>query len=512
MPLIPRYNQQVGMPDSAGGVPIDPNKAAEPFVAQAKIGEALAGVGTTIQKYQEEEDRWTRAIKGAEIENGIKSDTDAFAESIKGLPSSQIDEARDNYLSTLPEKYKLYGQDPVLNKSLQMSLYKGKFEAEHVARVTKAKVMSQEADGQLQIYTDGLLKEWVAADPADRPMIEQVYKQKVLEFQPDPGKAQHLLTTFGAKADEAHFETILEADPKRALMEASDPANYTRVDAVKRANYVKRAMVAMREQHAVQQQEQKNVQEQNYAEFLGLALKKNEANKVLTYTDLNNFLASKGHDPANGILAMSPPTIEALRNNIRVNQNERDALGRRQPEMNESKWVQYGQLLDGIGRGQTTYGDIAKQTARMPDHIVGSLMGQLSASGKAGMKAEKDRVWKYVNSYKGMFGNAAFAETQNDIATMMNQGDTKPDEWLSKSKAILEQRATSSGNFSGIAFERLHPGQTYTPPQAQPTPIEKKNLSGNLQGNTFTLGNKSYPVKNGEVIIDGKRFKVNQLQ
>lgn len=281
MPTVPRYQSQGQMPSETGNVPISPDMAALPAKAMANMGEGIANVGNSLFKYQEEEARWERAIKAAEIENNLKGDVDNFATSLQGKTSQEIDAARDEFWKSTQDKYtQAYGQDVNLKKTLQVSLWKNKFDIEHVARGAKARALTDEAEAQHTIFADSSLKEYLAASPEERPLVEADYANKTRELIQDRSKAEKAIQQFGQKADKALFAGMLENDPQAAERAANDPSMFTRVDAVERATYPKQARLAaeskLREDRVVKDHEEKERREAARKDFHADILKKTE--------------------------------------------------------------------------------------------------------------------------------------------------------------------------------------------------------------------------------------------
>ncbi len=295
---------------------------------------------------------------------------------------------------------------------------------------------------------------------------------------------------------------------------------------------------------ALQEWAQKETWEKNYATLLDVALKKNEAGQIFTFKDFDQTLTLMKHDPANGKLALNPTTIETIRNNIQTRVDQAAALGRKQPEMSEAKWLKFGSLMEGIPGnpdkgitpGSTTYEDVAKQYGKFPDHLIAGLMGEIKNSEKAAVSGQQKLVWKAVNNFtRGLdkIDPVTSSSIKADISHMMTQENIPAEKWLDEARKRLSVDLSTSGNiYSKLLLQRMtgtagipegfedrtpgQPGATNGQPGSAPPSVPSgwKPTKETYQGKPVYLdenGKKKVWDGGGRTVVEQRRTKDGRI-
>ncbi len=343
MPIVPRYDRQVGLPSSTGAVGIDPSKVADPYRRAARVGASIVESGadlySSFNKYQEHEEKARQTVEAMRLENSLKTDIDSFVGTLKDRTDyDKFDSDSEEFLRNTWDRYSKETTDPVVRMALEKSFLQSSFQAKQIVRTRKAQAITEVGKAQHAIIKDTALKEWAAADPEERPFIAKQYEMKVRELAGNNvfslGDAEKYIQEFGKEADEYHFRGFMDADPLKAREAAKDPNQYQNTDPLTKAKWANMA----EERYSVKQnrvERQEREAREDAAVEISTLIQAKETPKEEILTLIDKY---QQRDPTTGIRKMTAATANEFRNRLLKDEDVKDDL------------PTYARLSAGIGR------------------------------------------------------------------------------------------------------------------------------------------------------------------
>lgn len=450
---------------------MDPGRASAPYVALARSGQEIAETGNYASRVvgylEEQEKKAERAVKANKIENDLKQDMDKLAESYYSRTDFEnFEPDAEKSLSGLREKYRpMAGGDRPLGFAVEKAIDDQSTSLMKVVRDKKRQVLTETGLGEFQRSYNNDIQSYISEpDPDGKALIKKKLEMKawtlvdshIMTF----AQAETAIQKFGEDTGKAYIASLWNSgQADRAVKELNDPEMFKGMNPLNREELLRSSLVQFRVQKAEAETERHRTFEANTSKIVDTMLQKAGSGKIFTFNDLNGMLKSMGHDPANGKIAISPSEELTLKNNIQARLDHLETAGRRQPDMDETKWNKYGQLLDGIPDGTTTVQDIAKQANVMPDNYIGHLMGVMSTAGKGTQNIARKTSMDYVNGFKKLFGPISFGELKDEVSQMMQSDEFKktPDQWFDETQKIVQRKGQSEGTLKELIRQKLTP-------------------------------------------------------
>lgn len=323
MPEINRYFRQQTIPGTAGGVAVNPQAAAMPYEAMEKTGKVLTNIGEDLTRYQVVEQRAERALKAVKLEQDIKNDVDATAESYAMRSDyDNFDKSVEADIAKLRTKHVDGIDDEVLKKAADVAFSKEAYTLQKTIRDKKRVLMGEEAQNRFDVNLGNSLKEYVYAGEAEKPLIK-----KKIELEGYAMEASHLLKlgstekvmqTFDQKADLLHSKELIQANPEvafAALSERDDKGQYTRLTNLSpedRISAIKEARSAVLTNYYETERKERDLQEATKSDLFNKLDNKGYSRSRL----LAEVQAAEQKDPVTGMRKLSPETAHAMRRTI----------------------------------------------------------------------------------------------------------------------------------------------------------------------------------------------------
>ena len=236
------YRRRNSIPGTAGGVPISPDKVAEPYIAEAQQGAAVSRLGFQSaelnNQYLAAEKRAERVVASQRLELALDEDfTTAKLESQSEEDAKQrIDAIRANRVDSIA--------DPIVKRAVEMAWAKRANDLRVHARTEKIKALTTESNNMYEAdYVRAIDSYARETDPVKQAVIKDTLQIKGLELEAakvrQPGTTERKMLQFDKDAGivrdaYARDAKAAEAEKQKAIKEqqtiARENANKELVD------------------------------------------------------------------------------------------------------------------------------------------------------------------------------------------------------------------------------------------------------------------------------------------
>jgi hypothetical protein len=323
MPEINRYFRQQTIPGEGGGVNVNPQMAGLPYEATEKLGQTLANIGEAGMKYAIAEQRAERALKAVKLEQDMKNDVDATAESYAMRSDYQnFDKDIQGNIDALRKKHVDSIEDQALKRAAESAFSKHSYDLQKVIRDKKRVLMGEEAQNRFDVNLTNSLKEYVYASETERPLIKKKIELEGYEMENSHllklGSTAKVMQTFDQKADFLHAKELIQANPEVAfasLSERDAKGQYTRLTNLSpedRISAIKEARSAVLANYYERERQERDLQEATKSDLFNKLDNKGYSRQKL----LAEVQAAEQKDPVTGMRKLSPETAHAMRRTI----------------------------------------------------------------------------------------------------------------------------------------------------------------------------------------------------
>jgi hypothetical protein len=222
---IPVYRRQNTIPAKTGGVMVSPEKVAEPYRAEAKIGETISNIGFKAaelnNQYMAAEKRAERTLEAQKLENALKND---FADAQLTIDQTgdykQFETITNSKIAELKKKHIDSIQDPIVRRAGELVFSTLSGNLSRHAKVQKATLMTEESTNLWEVdygrSVDAYARE---TDPTRKAVIKDTLRIKGLELEDAHMMKQGAteLAMFKFEQDTAKLEEAYKKDAESAL-------------------------------------------------------------------------------------------------------------------------------------------------------------------------------------------------------------------------------------------------------------------------------------------------------
>ncbi len=324
MPEINRYFRQQTIPGESGGVNVNPQMAGLPYEATEKLGQTLANTGEAGMRYAIAEQRAERALKAVKLEQDMKNDVDATAESYAMRSDYQnFDKDIQGNIDALRKKHVDSIEDPVLKRAAEATFGKQSYELQKVIRDKKRVLMTEEATNRYGVKYNNALKEYAyATDPDEKEFIKNNVALEGYELEKSHliklGSTEKLMQTFNGKAANNYAQELIAQNPEVAFAALTERdakgqyAKFTDLDPEDRIARQKEARSAVVTNHYETERKERDLQEATKSDLFNKLDNKAYSRQKL----LAEVQAAEVKDPVTGMRKLSPETAHAMRRMI----------------------------------------------------------------------------------------------------------------------------------------------------------------------------------------------------
>jgi len=441
MPEINRYFRQQTIPDTSGGVPVNPAAAALPYEAMEKAGKTIANVGEEGMRYAIVEQRAERALKALKLETDLKNDIDKTAESYAMRSDySNFDKDIQTNITQLKAKHVDSINDPVLKRAAEATFTGQAYILQKTIRDKKRVLMTEEGQNRFDVNLGNALKEYVyATDPGEKEIIKKKIELEGYEMENSHilklGSTAKVMQTFDQKADLLHAKELIQANPEVAfasLSERDDKGQYTRLinlSPENRISAIKEARSAVLSNYYENERKERDLQEATKSDLFNKLDNKAYSRQKL----LAEVQAAEQKDPVTGMRRLSPETAHAMRRTI--------LHGDEGGEGNSAEFIRLGNRIMG---GQMKSTDEIVQSTGLKANEKKVLAGMFWQEGRRDDKAqtaeEKAKEMAFKQNKKFII------DTANKQIDGLFPGTSEGDKAMKNS--LKANVLTASGNYN----------------------------------------------------------------
>lgn len=222
---IPIYRRRNTIPAKTGGVMISPEKVAEPYRAEAKIGETISNIGFKAaelnNQYMAAEKRAERTLEAQKLENALKND---FADAQLTIDQTgdykQFETITNSKIAELKKKHIDSIQDPIVRRAGELVFSTLSGNLIRYAKIQKVKSITEESTNLWEVdygrSVDAYARE---TDPTRKAVIKDTLRIKGLELEDarmmKQGATERAMFKF--EQDTAKLEEAYKKDAESAL-------------------------------------------------------------------------------------------------------------------------------------------------------------------------------------------------------------------------------------------------------------------------------------------------------
>lgn len=321
---INRYFRQQTIPGGSRGVMVNPQAAALPYEATEKLGQTLANTGEAGMRYAIAEQRAERALKAVKLEQDMKNDIDATAESYAMRSDYQnFDKDIQGNIEALRKKYVDSVDDEALKKAAEMAFSKHSYDLQKVIRDKKRVLMTEEAGSRFTIDYNNAIKEYNYTTNLDeKELIRNNIALKGYELENSHllhmGTTEKAMQKFTANAAKIGMQDLIVQNAEvafAALNERDAKGQYTKfldLEPEDRIAGIKEARSAVLANYYERERQERDLQEATKSDLFNKL-----DNKAYSRTKLlAEVQAAEMKDPVTGMRRLSPETAHAMRRTI----------------------------------------------------------------------------------------------------------------------------------------------------------------------------------------------------
>jgi len=222
---IPVYRRQNTIPAKTGGVMVSPEKVAEPYRAEAKIGETISNIGFKAaelnNQYMAAEKRAERTLEAQKLENALKND---FADAQLTIDQTgdykQFETITNSKIAELKKKHIDSIQDPIVRRAGELVFSTLSGNLIRYAKIQKVKSITEQSTNLWEVdygrSVDAYARE---TDPTRKAVIKDTLRIKGLELEDahtmKQGATERAMFKF--EQDTAKLEEAYKKDAESAL-------------------------------------------------------------------------------------------------------------------------------------------------------------------------------------------------------------------------------------------------------------------------------------------------------